>query len=142
MAAPYSNQSSKSILPALLFACGCFALSMSIFLPASAAAEEPARSGIFYGFVRYMDREQLVVTPIDKKLSPRRFYLDAQTGYLVKGKKKSWENVYLGDKVAVSYFALGRTAIADQVFVVFGEFKPDDYVAKPKAAGKGKKKGH
>ncbi len=60
---------------------------------------------------------------------------------MVEGKanKRGVEDLVEGQKVAIRYFSRTKTAIADEVFVVIGEFKPEVY-EKRRGARKGAKK--
>lgn len=98
-------------------------------------------AGIFYGWITDINLVQSTVTvkPIDQRIQRRHFYVDSKTRYRVDGKRKVFEDIYVGDKVAVRFFAEDRLSLAEEIFVVFGEFNPDDY--KPKVrrgAGHGK----
>lgn len=60
--------------------------------------------------------------------------MDKATEVYVEKKRKKRNALYLGDKVAVRYFAKGKTVVADAIYVVFGEFVPKDYLKKKKLA--------
>jgi hypothetical protein len=95
-------------------------------------------SGIFYGHISFLDPQQqaIVVTPIDKSLPRYQFHLDRKTVFRIEKKKVPYSKLALGNKVAVRYFAENRRAIADEVFVVAGEFVPKDYLKKIKVKTK------
>lgn len=123
----------------LLFAPPLF-FSSSAFGTTDTAPKVTA-TGLYFGYIVDLqpDGISLTVMPIDRKLPRQRFYLDNQTLFRVDGKRATFHDLYRNDKVAIRFFAEGRVAVADEVFVVFGEFKNEDYVsARKKKKGKGK----
>lgn len=110
-------------------------LSCGIALTSAFSAESAPRvtsAGTYYGHIVDIEPDGVSITvkPIDPKLPRQRFYLDKQTKFRVDGKVSKFQNIFRNDKVAVRFFAEEKVALADEVFVVFGEFKPEDY--KPK----------
>ena len=125
-------------------------------LPTKAASptkeeQKDSYSGILYGYIQDVrpDFSAITVKPIEKGERRHRIYVDKSTSVFVDKKRKKKTSLYLGDKVAVRYFGQGMTIIADAVYVVFGEFVPNDYierkrllVIKKDAGEKGKEGDH
>lgn len=114
----------------LLFAFLSFARAFNA--SAETKKKELSYSGLYYGHLIDIrpDRSAVTVIPIDKSIHRQRFYVDKKTIVVVNGKRSAFTNLYYGDKVAVRYFATDKTAVADAIFVVFGDFVPKDYLPK------------
>lgn len=97
-------------------------------------------AGIYFGNISYFSAPRLVLTvdPIDVRLPRKTFFLDEQTKYKLDDKRAKLEDLRPGDKVAVRYFAEENLAVADEIFIVMGEFEPSKYRSKEKK----KRKGH
>jgi hypothetical protein len=97
-----------------------------------AAEQLETTVGVYYGWLRDIDLDRgiVLVIPILRDENRKIFYLDGQTRYNIPNTENKVENINQGDKVAIRYFAEGRTAIADVIFVVEGEFKPELYAEK------------
>lgn len=90
-------------------------------------------SGVFFGHIVFIDSggRFLFIGPTNREFSRKYFYLDQKTRYtfVIEGrrKKRSFDDLIEGQRVAVRYFSRDRLAVADEVFVVFGEFEPGAY---------------
>ena len=95
-------------------------------------------AGLYFGHVlAIVPGKTVFVKPTDRSSSRRIFYLDSKSKItkFVEGKRKRAEDYELheGRKIAVRYFADKTIAVADEVFLVDGEFKPAMYSqARPK----------
>jgi hypothetical protein len=129
-----------------LFISGLFFLPFFFVSPPVLAEETSPQTvaGVSYGWILELSRDSLLIKPLDRTLSTRRFFVDSATEYYVNSRQKSYADLYFGDKVAVSFFGDGKVFVADRVFVVFGEFDPQGYLTRPtpqpQAEGSGKKK--
>jgi hypothetical protein len=107
-------------------------------------AKEPNYSaGLFFGHILSINPDRSVfIKPSDRASARKTFYFDAKSRFskFVEGKKKRAKPFELieGSKAAVRFFADGGFAIADEVFLVEGEFKPELYSSRRKGS---KKKG-
>lgn len=90
-------------------------------------------AGVFFGHILYVDPHErfIFARPTDPKYSRQSFYLDAATLFtrMEEGKAKAISKADLvdGDKVAIRYFARNELSLADEVFVVVGQFQPEVY---------------
>lgn len=96
-------------------------------------------AGIYFGNISYLSVSRLVLTvdPIDVRLPRKTFFLDEQTKYKLEFKRAKINDLRPGDKVAVRYFAEENLAVAEEVFIVLGEFEPAKYRSKEKKKQKG-----
>ena len=103
-------------------------------------AKEPPYGGIFYGQISSVDPEgsSIFVVPLDKHYSRKIFYIDKFTDYFIDGEPDELESLHINQRVAVRFFGEQAVRVAEAVYVVSGEFNPEDYrpVKKKKAAGK------
>lgn len=86
--------------------------------------------GIFYGEIASVDisRNSIFVLPLDKHHYPRKiFYIDKYTDYFVDGEPGELDSLRIKQRVAIRYFGEPALRMADAVYVVSGEFVPDDY---------------
>lgn len=136
------DRSEKSRLILLL-------LALLFVVPCAVCAEETiSHTGIYYGYLTDVrpDFSSISAKAIEKGIKRRRFYLDKSTKIYIDGKRKTHSELYFSDKVAIRYFGKGDLLVADAVYVVFGEFEPQDYIAKKqlvvikKEEGAGEKK--
>lgn len=103
-------------------------------------------AGVFFGHIITIDSDQrfVFVRPTNRSYARKHFYLDSKTLYTFmeegKSRKKRLKDLVEGQKVAVRYFSRKNTAIADEVFVVIGEFKPEVYEKRRGARKSVKKK--
>lgn len=119
----------------VLHSCSAYSLVSSVVAEEESIEIPEQHEGLFYGSLYFIHPEKIsiVVKPRpDNQLNRlpntvHRFYLDKYTRYFVDSERASAEDLVPGDKVAVRYWAEGRLAVADKVYVVFGEFDPRDY---------------
>jgi len=85
--------------------------------------------GIFYGTLASTDQASrfIFVEPIDSRLPRTIFYVDVLTSYVVGGYRAKLSELKLDDKLAVRYLRYGDLKVAEEVFVVEGEFDEDYY---------------
>jgi hypothetical protein len=86
--------------------------------------------GIFYGEIASVDAEKnsIFILPLDRRHNSRKtFYLDRFTEYYVDGELDELDSLHIKQKVAVRFFGEPNLRVADAVYVVSGEFNPDDY---------------
>ena len=99
-------------------------------LPSLKLKDKEYSEGICYGHIIGLDarRGYIFVKPSVSRYPRRYFYLDKKTAYTIvqEGirKKQKFENLVEGQRVVVRYFAQGGLALAEEVFVVAGEFQP------------------
>ncbi len=93
-------------------------------------------AGLFYGYLIQVDpnRAHVVVHPADERLPRKKFIIDRQTLFRFHGKRANYDQLQPGQKVAVRFFAEGALAIAEEIFVVVGEFVPHQYRERKKRA--------
>jgi hypothetical protein len=94
-----------------------------------------AQSGIYYGFVQYVDEsgDWIFLRPVDQGHPRAKFYVDRKTLYFVDVDRATLEEVTFGKKVAVRFFGNNRALVADAIFVITEELRPKFYrTAKPK----------
>ncbi len=89
-------------------------------------------SGLYFGHVLFIQAGRYIfVRPTDSEYSRKTFYLDSLTRYskFIDGLRKRARSAELveGQKVAVRYFAGEKFAVADEIFLVDGEFEPNKY---------------
>lgn len=103
-------------------------------------------AGIFMGHLLHIDPQgqSIFVKPIKQDKPRRTFYLSDKTIFTEiesgdKRKKRRLENFIEGQKVAVRYISEGQTFVADEVFLVKGEFQPKEYEKIRKKASSKKK---
>ena len=91
-------------------------------------------TGIYYGFVEEIDAKKraIFVRPAQRGFSRKLFYYDADTNVFLGERLSKVTKIEPSHKVAVKYFASDAIAIADEIFVVFGEFNPRLYKKKRK----------
>jgi len=95
--------------------------------------------GVFYGNLIFIHPQKfsLIVRPISGD-NKKMFFVDRSSKFTVDGKRRDIDWIERGDKVAVRYFAEGNIAVVEELFVVFGEFIPEDYIVKKKKKKAGK----
>jgi hypothetical protein len=107
-------------------------------------------SGLYLGRVLVKDHKGrfLYVRPLEGSGERRTFYLDRYTLYRVERKKKSLEDVRVGNRVGIRYVSSGDLSYAEGVFVILGEINPRDlqmpkkrYKLPPKENSEEKKEG-
>jgi hypothetical protein len=107
-------------------------------------AEPPKKNlqGVFLGYVYSMskDRSEFIVKAFEPDYPKLRFYIDKKTLFFLGEKPTKVEELHEGDRVAVKFFSLNRTNLADEVTIVLGDFKlaPKYFEVKrkkPKKAG-------
>ncbi len=98
----------------------------------SATAETIA--GVFYGNLIFIHPQKfsLIVRPIGGNNKKKMFFVDRSSKFTVDGVRRDIDWIERGDKVAVRYFAEGNMAVVEELYVVFGDFVPEDYVVKKK----------
>ncbi len=86
-------------------------------------------AGIFYGKVAYIDTEKrfIFVKPLDSQLSRKTFYIDPNTGIIKDGYTVTFDELPIDQKIALRYFGRELLWVADEIFVVNGEFEPSRY---------------
>lgn len=89
-------------------------------------------SGLYFGHVLFIQPKRYIfVRPTDSEYARKTFYLDSRSRYskFVDGlrKRARSEELVEGQKVAVRYFSGESFAVADEVFLVNGEFEPSKY---------------
>jgi hypothetical protein len=70
----------------------------------------------------------IYVEPMDPSFARTIFYVDAMTSYVKNDYAVKLKELQEDDKVAVRYIAYGDLNLAEEVFVVAGEFKEADYL--------------
>lgn len=89
-----------------------------------------ATIAVFYGKLAMKDSRSrfIYVEPIDPSFARTIFYVDAMTSYVKDDYAVKFEELQDDDKVAVRYIAYGDLNLAEEVFVVDGEFKEVEYL--------------
>ena len=92
-----------------------------------------ARQGVLMGHLTLIHPEKtsIVVRREDTRVR-LTFLLDRRTKYRLKRRRKRVDILDVGQKVAVRYFGENHFLIAEEVYVVEGEFQPADYTGKKK----------
>ena len=90
--------------------------------------------GVFYGNLIFIHPQKfsLIVRPLGGDNKKKMFFVDRSSKFTVDGMRRDIDWIERGDKVAVRYFAEGNIAVVEELFVVFGEFIPEDYIVKKK----------
>ena len=91
--------------------------------------KEPPYGGIFYGEIASVDPDgsSIFVVPIDKHYSRKVFYIDKFTDYFIDGEPDELDSLHISQRVAVRFFGEQTIRVAEAVYVVSGEFNPEDY---------------
>lgn len=104
-----------------------------------------ATIAVFYGKLAIKDSRSrfIYVEPIDPSFARTIFYVDTMTSYVKDDYAAKLDELKEDDSVAVRYIAYGDLNLAEEVFVVEGEFKESEYlrrnvkrIPKPKAKTK------
>jgi hypothetical protein len=90
------------------------------------------------------DRGFLFVFASDPRIPRRSYYFDKRTKfYKVEERERSkitLDELVEGERVAISYIFQDHTYLADEVFLVIGEFHPQDYLPRSKRKRRRKSK--
>jgi hypothetical protein len=103
--------------------------------------KEPVQiSGVYYGYIQEINpqRHFLFISPIDPALPRKMFFFDAKTIVTEDKIDKEFSVLKQGHKVAVLYFGQDDLFVAEQVFIVTGEFEPKEYRRVRRKKGKSK----
>ncbi len=136
---------------------GVLFVFLNLILPCvSAVAEEPSvpidppnsqpeesevyTTGVIMGTLDSLDESgRFLAVRVPSEGSRRKtMYLDKQTQFYRENKPSAASELLVGQKIAVKYIAEGSLLLADSVFLVEGEFEPEEYlkVRKPKKRAK------
>lgn len=114
---------------------GDASLELEVPVEPTAARSGPLNeSGVFFGHIIYLDPEDrfIFAKPTDPKYPRSNFYLDPSTKISLDDgqqfKNAAPEDLVEGKKIAVRFFSQDRLMVADEVFLVPGEFRPEEYL--------------
>ena len=98
---------------------------------------DPARQGfsggLFFGHILFVDPEKkyVFIKPSDRHYPRKLFYLDRRTKVYLTGegkrRKATVEELREGSKTALRYFSRDTLAVADDIYLVSGDFEPRLY---------------
>ncbi|MCC6221569.1 MAG: hypothetical protein IT291_10055 [Deltaproteobacteria bacterium] len=85
---------------------------------------------LFYGKLTFIHPENIsiIVEPIDGTPKRRIIYLDEKTMYMDGKKTVTLSFLQIGQRIAVRSVSENGFHLADRVFIVQGEFKPDEFL--------------
>ena len=94
--------------------------------------------GIYLGYLIYFDpsARYMFMLPEDKYVPRQSFFYDKKTRFSRFERKRRRRakpsRIVEGQKLAVRYFSMDGVAVAEEVFIVDGEFNPYQYLKRKK----------